>query len=805
MKKNVFFTRNALGLTMLATFLLPIILLGARTTLRSNRNDVKEWLPPSYRETSEYKWFQKNFSNETFVLVSWDGCTLDDERLKILTAKLDARRAESAAGAEAVQPFGHRPQRRGPNEQPAAESQRARSGQPVARLAGRARSKSQSDLRRVHAVDCRQRVPRKAVEAIYNGALESGVPAKAIHMGGPPVDNVALDKEGERMLLLLAGLSGIVGLGLTWWYMQNGRLVGFVIFSSVYSAALSLAIVTYTGNTMDSILLNMPSIVYTMGMSGAIHIINYWRHNAAEYGMEGAPTRGLKMAWLPCFLSASTTSLGLISLCTSELNPIKKFGLYAAMGVMGTLVLLYIFVPSALELWGPKIERIDPRTPQPLDEREVDHRRRMRWMADFITGHQKMIWATFMLVMLAAGYGLTKVKTSINLMALFSRKSEIVQSYAWLEEHLGPLVPMEIVVRLDEKTCSLNFLERMELIQQIQRRVEKLKDVGSSLSAVTFATDIGTGPAAGSHMGGLSRTRRSVLNKRLLEHRADFLKGDYLAEDDGQELWRVSLRVAALRDVDYGAFVDDIRTAVDPLVEAQRAKGVRGIDGITYTGLTPLIYKAQRSLLSGLIESFCWAFVMIAAVMAINFRSVTAGLLTMIPTVWPVCVVFGMLGWLGMMVDIGTMMTAGVAMGVCVDDTLHYATWFRRGLRMGLDRKAATRFAYENAAKAMYQSSFVVAFGLAAFGISAFMPTRRFGLLMLTLLNFGLFADLVLTPAMMAGPLGYFFSKWWFKPKQVEAPTQPHDPMIHSARHSATIPAPHMPQVTAPQTASRRP
>ena len=66
-------------------------------------------------------------------------------------------------------------------------------------------------------------------------------------------------------------------------------------------------------------------------------------------------------------------------------------------------------------------------------------------------------------------------------------------------------------------------------------------------------------------------------------------------------------------------------------------------------------------------------------------------------------------------------------------------------------------------------------------------------------------ADLVLTPAMMAGPLGYFFSKWWIKPKQVEAPTQPHDPMIHSARHSATIPAPHMPQVTAPQTASRRP
>ena len=55
----------------------------------------------------------------------------------------------------------------------------------------------------------------------------------------------------------------------------------------------------------------------------------------------------------------------------------------------------------------------------------------------------------------------------------------------------------------------------------------------------------------------------------------------------------------------------------------------------------------------------------------------------MIPTVWPVAVVFGMLGWLGIDIDIGTMMTAGVAMGVCIDDTLHYGTWFRRGAADG--------------------------------------------------------------------------------------------------------------------------
>ena len=814
--RNLFFSRNALKLMMVVAFTLPIILLGAKITLRGNRNDVKEWLPASYKETGEYKWFQKNFTNETFVLVSWDGCTLDDERLKILTAKL---MPPASSGVEEKGPklFAKFVSGRTAVDQMTSPPLNLSEAEAVSRLRGSIIGqdpKLNNTCAIVTLSQAGKELPRKAVEKVYNAALESGVPKAAIHMGGPPVDNVALDKEGERMLLLLAGLSGIIGLGLSWWFMQDGRLITIVFVTSCYSAAISLAIVTFTGNTMDSILLNMPSIVYTMGMSGAIHIINYWRHNAARYGMEGAASRGLKMAWLPCMLSAGTAALGLVSLCTSELVPIDKFGLYAAAGVMSTLALLYIYVPSALTLWGPKVERIDPTREVVYTERQQNHRRRMRWIADMISGHQLAVWTIFLTLMLGAGYGLTRVTTSVNLMALFSRQSEIVKSYAWLEQHLGPLVPMEVVLRLDEKECSLNFLERMELVQRIQRKIETLKDVGSSLSAVTFAIDIDPPKSsskignAGSRLFGGQRTYRSVLNKRLSEHRDEFLKGDYLAEDDGQELWRINARVAALRNVDYGAFVEDIKRVVEPILAAERDKGVKGIAGVVYTGLTPLVYKAQHSLLAGLVDSFCWAFAMIAIVMALNFRSVMAGLLAMIPTVWPVAIVFGSLGWLGIPIDIGTMMTAGVAMGVCVDDTVHYGTWFRRGLRMGLNRIEATRFAFEHAAAAMYQSNFVVGFGLAAFGISAFMPTRRFGLLMLTLLMFGLMADLILTPAIMAGPLGRFFSKWWIKPKELEQPALLPADSRHDARPS-TIPSPHRPLAPEPKilplaTAPRR-
>jgi predicted RND superfamily exporter protein len=105
------------------------------------------------------------------------------------------------------------------------------------------------------------------------------------------------------------------------------------------------------------------------------------------------------------------------------------------------------------------------------------------------------------------------------------------------------------------------------------------------------------------------------------------------------------------------------------------------------------------------------------------------------------------------------MMTASVAMGVCVDDTVHFANWFRRGLRAGLPRRQAVLMAFENSAGAIYQSTAIVALGLVTFAISSFVPTRRFGVLMFTLLSCGLVADLVLTPVILAGPLGRFFTR----------------------------------------------
>ena len=141
--------------------------------------------------------------------------------------------------------------------------------------------------------------------------------------------------------------------------------------------------------------------------------------------------------------------------------------------------------------------------------------------------------------------------------------------------------------------------------------------------------------------------------------------------------------------------VDDLRAVVDPKVDEFLASDWQGIEA-RYTGMVPLVYKTQHELMRGLVNSLISAFGLIAIVMIIVLRSPSAGMLSMIPNVFPVICIFGFMGWAGLLVDIGAMMTASVALGVAVDDTMHYLAWFRQGLDEGHDdRKGAAMLAYE--------------------------------------------------------------------------------------------------------------
>lgn len=798
-----FYERYSVWILAVLVFLLPMVVVGAIKAKGNNRNDVKGWLPQEYPETKTYRFFRENFQGEEFILVSWVGCTMDDPRLELLARKLLPPPEEAS---RIDRPIFFKTAQTGPRavERMTEEPLNLDTEEAVDRLTGaligdidspgeqNRGETNAADLTEAEVDDlqtCLVLTLSDAARANLHGAIdtiknvaveECGIPEETLHMGGPPVDNVSIDRAGQTSVTLLFGLSLVVGFFVSWWSLKSKMLVGLVLASGVYSMFASLAIVWYSGYPVDAILLTMPSLVYVATTSGAIHLANYYRDQLAEKGvLKGAAGASVRHALLPLSLATGTTAVGLATLAVSVLVPIKMFGIFSAIGVVVSFIILITFMPACLELFPPKL-----RLGTGSDEDTNDSWRPIEespwWgVGHWITRHNIAIATICLIAMAGIGYGMTRVESSVQLMRLFSPQARIRQDYRWLEKNLGPLVPMEILIRVDQEKCDLNFLERMELVDEIQREIGELGEVGSSLSTVTFGRSLdvgggGIGGAAGRVFGLNARTRRSVLNRRLVAHRDEFLEGDYLREakvesEEGirdQELWRISARVSATKEVDYADFKRDLQSKIDPILASYDADGTQGIS-VDYTGLVPLVYKAQHSLLDGLILGFISDFAIIVLVMILLCRAASAGLVLLLPAAFPAVVVFGGMGWGNallqsfgtgnLLIDIGTVMAPCVALGVTVDDVVHFMLWFRRGISDGMNRKEATMLAYKGCARAMYQSWGVIGIGLSVFSLSPFGPTQRFGHMMLAMLTVALVGNLVLLPALLSGPLGDIF------------------------------------------------
>ncbi|WP_145419477.1 MMPL family transporter [Planctomycetes bacterium K23_9] len=796
--------------------------------------------------------------------------------------------------------------------------------------------------------------PSVAPPPFNRAEVESLSGAPPLRMGGPPVDNVAIDEEGTITLVRLVGYSILVGIILSYICFGSFKITLMVFIVGGTAAMLSMSFVWWTGGRVDAILMSMPSLVYVLGLSGAIHVINYYRDEVRARGKSGAAGRALRHAAMPCTLASITTAIGLISLHSSNLAPISNFGLYSAIGVIATLAILFSYLPASLEVFAPNFLQETKSVKKDADSTHAEPEE--GWLSDawaavgrWITGHHALV-ATVSLVALAiASLGLFKIQTSVQLLKLFDPESRIIRDYAWMEDNFGKLVPMELIVRVPpsmqadtqgqvDKTAdasvgskdvkALSMLERAQTVSRITTVVRKtlgeqgLGVVGQAMSADTFL------PPLPAPTNGWWPTI-SKFNSELLGGRDELLNSDYVRiEHDGpfrdSELWRISLRVGALSDTDYGYFISTLRTVVEPVLRAhdtrdeliaklaiQGEKRLSGKDKVfvigrrqpeslataklfhpelltehepgdqstdvgaidtqaiylatlnellagvevpkpkwvdlnslekpaevggkiwnlilskadaviwvgdedleasdiagakhfinaqeifqkdvhpqlaannvpdvsgsgeiqaIYTGVIPVVYKAQRTLLSSLVRSIAMAFVLIALVMVVLLNpgrfpmswlrptnaltGLAAGSVSMIPNVFPVLLIFGVMGHRGNLVDIGTMMTASVAMGVAVDDTIHFLSWFRSYLDKGMDRVEAVIQTYRRVGPAMTQTTIVGGLGLFVFALSTFTPTQRFGTLMLVLLGAALVGDLILLPALLAGPLGKCF------------------------------------------------
>ena len=260
----------------------PWVVAGAIGALRSTSNDPRQWLPRDFDETDKQDWFQDRFGIDENAVVSWPGCTLDDRRVEDL-----ARVLEKSPLFDRV--------RTGPRvlRQLTSPLLKIPRSEALRRIRGTLVGADRRTTCLILGISAAGQADRTStVEHIVRTAqAECNLSRESLRMGGPTVDAAEIDRESRRLLVQLAGLSAVVSLVIAGLRFKSARLAAMLLVGAVYSTGLSLAVLYYSGGTMNLLMTMLPPLVYVLTISAGVHLVNYYRDaRSASEGPPAAPS-----------------------------------------------------------------------------------------------------------------------------------------------------------------------------------------------------------------------------------------------------------------------------------------------------------------------------------------------------------------------------------------------------------------------------------------------------------------------------------------------------------------------------------
>lgn len=797
-------------------FSLPFIISGAANALRSNNNSPIDWVDSRFPARMQYEQFVDTFGPGDAVIVSWTGCKWKDSRLDRLVRTWrnsplfhekngDPSFWHVVSGRESLRQM-TQPQDSDSDSEVAtkfpdtsiasyrsdsADSQHAASGIPargllplataIARLQGTliGPDSESTCLVIIFTEDALKR--RSELVRLIRRSITvcCDVPDQQIHLAGPVIDGLSVDEASQNALASFAVPSALVILLICWWSLRSIKAALLVFSTAAFCQAATLAIIDYSGETLSALLIILPPLVQVLAVAGGIHLMNYYFDSCESSGSQGAAVEAFRKGWLPCTLSAATTAMGTASLMVSVLTPIRLFGVYATIGVILTAALVLTLIPCGLLLIPisrrPKAEgrihqaeadqdRSASETPQSGESESangllVNPSAETVWhrLHGFLNIYSTAVVTAGTILILIAAVGLPQVTTSVRIETLFSPESRILQDYRWLEQNIGPLVPIEVLVHF-ESDSPIPARKRLEVLDKLNRNIRQIPEILSTTSATTFF------PPMPSLKDMPERVRGAAINRILEQVKPALETAKVLVSSSDGEIWRITGHCRSLEPLDYGTMLSEIEkvssATLKECLHTIRSNSPEQLGcSVLATGIMPLVHQIQRQLLTDLFQSMLSALVIITLTMTILEGGLITGLFAMVSNIFPIVVMFGMLGWLRHPIDIGSVMTASIALGIAVDDTLHFLTFFRRAIASGQSRKAAVLHSFLHCGNAMVQTSVSCGLGLMVFAFSDFVPTSRFAVLMTVLLLLALAGDLIILPALLLSRAGAYFER----------------------------------------------
>ncbi len=443
-------------------------------------------------------------------------------------------------------------------------------------------------------------------------------------------------------------------------------------------------------------------------------------------------THVVEELWRPCLAAILTTMAGFGSLAISHVPPIRHFGIAASVGAGYALVMAFTLLPALLVI----IRRpISSRHAEPIKTDLLDNL--LGGIARLVTHHPRPILLGAGLIAAVAAAGMVRLRVETNGLEFFFPDAPPVRQTVEVEHRLAGTEELRVSIKGKgpESMLSLKAVEAQERLEGWLRgrpEIDKVVGLPDYLKSMNraFHDDDPT--------------------HATLPNSSDLI-AQYMLLYDGEEIRDVLTDDASWTSLNARVHVHGVAD-LKGLVEATKAH-LASLDlpaTPRATGHSLLTVNLVNAIMSAQIQSLALATLLIFAMVAVIFRSLRDGLIAMPPNLFPILLNLGLMGWVGIPLNPATAMISAVAIGIAVDDTVHFLSEFRTTREKGSNAVEAIRHTLLLRGRAMVSTSVVLFFAFVVLTVSSFLPVVHFGILTATTMVSALAADLLFLPAILA-------------------------------------------------------
>ena len=562
----------------------------------------------------------------------------------------------------------------------------------------------------------------RIADALYKVAAKFDRRGYQTLVAGLTTAHAAIDRESRKTMMVFMPL---VVLFIS--------LIGFMIFRSIKavlamflpvagSIMVGMGVLNILGEPLTLVSGVMPPLVMAIGFAGATHLVSRYGHLYAQgLSREMAVRQTVKDKFTPTAFAFITTAVGFGSLLLSDVHSIQVLGAISASALVAALFLITMGTPALLLLLKPKIHMPAHRH-RALQRIALWSLKRRWWVVGV---------AALSLVPIISGF--FRLHSSIDGMELLGDQVKAKQDFRKLQSEGLGLYTIDLWIQ--KKVIG------HEMLLQDARRLNKLAAAITKEMSRSKSRELLLG-AMGIH------NLLEVFHFRTTGKRGLPQSLAALEVLDEKEKRALQLRLTPFWNPEKGIRLSLLTNSVkiDDLKELvarsrQAAEALYKNNPVKVTGHYMMLLGTPGKLMRTMILSLGTTVGIITLLFLIAFRSFLLTLAGMAANLLPVIFVVGMMGWLGILSDVATVMVGSVAFGLAVDDTFHYL-YHRR--KSGSIVEAALI-----AGQGIVATSFMLAVGLSVLGFSGFNPVVRFGLLTALAVLIALFVDAVLLPALV--------------------------------------------------------